>query len=309
MKRIVVCAAVTAALLLTAACKKDGVYRPGDKLTGMSEYYERVHQRYDSETKMWNTIHKDSTARRTTEKWLWNGKQLARIDFYTGNTVSGSVAMVYDGKRLVRANVSATNSSIEYEYDGRHLSTMTLRNRKGEAEAVYSFEYDGNKVVRIAEALNAKGAKAMPDDIMAVALLPLVGDRQAARDIATASGGKAGAKASQQVYDIVWKGDNIRAVKDHASGNTLATYKHDAKTNPMRGLLLTFSGEGGDANQYAFGNKNNVVSVDYGSEKLQYSYTYSSDLPVSRSRSVVDHYTQGYRYVETDIVYYEYLDD
>lgn len=306
MKRIIVCAAVTAAVLLMAACKKDGVYRPSDKLTGVLEYYERVHQRYDSETKMWNTIHKDSTARHTTEKWLWNGKQLARIDFYTGNTVSSSVAMVYDGKRLVRANVSATNSYIEYEYNGRHLSTMTLRNKKGEAEAVYTFEYDGNKVVRIAETLNAKGAKAMPDDIMDVALLPLVGDRQTARDIAKASCKKAGAKASEQVYDIVWKGDNIKAVKDHESGNTLATYKHDAKTNPLRGLLLTFNGEGGDANQYAFGNKNNIVSVDYGNEKLEYSYTYSGDLPVSRSRSVVDHYTQGYRYVETTINYFDY---
>lgn len=38
-----------------------------------------------------------------------------------------------------------------------------------------------------------------------------------------------------------------------------------------------------------------------------YSYTYSDDIPVSRSRSVVDHYTQGYRNVETTITYYEYV--
>ncbi|MBO7489472.1 MAG: hypothetical protein J6T88_04255 [Bacteroidales bacterium] len=49
------------------------------------------------------------------------------------------------------------------------------------------------------------------------------------------------------------------------------------------------------------------MSVDYGSEKLDYSYTYSDDIPVSRSRSVVDHYTQGYRNVETTITYYEYV--
>ena len=88
------------------------------------------------------------------------------------------------------------------------------------------------------------------------------------------------------------------------------TLEYDGRNSDIKQLirlLLTFNGEGGDANQYAFGNKNNVVSADYGSEKLEYSYTYSGDLPVSRSRSVVDHYTQGYRNVETTITYYEYV--
>ncbi len=88
------------------------------------------------------------------------------------------------------------------------------------------------------------------------------------------------------------------------------TLEYDGRNSDIKQLirlLFTFNGEGGYANQYAFANKNNVVSANYGGEKWDYSYTYSDDIPVSRSRSVVDHYTQGYRYVETTITYYEYV--
>ena len=79
MKRFFTTVVLIAVLCVMSGCKKDGVYRPSQKLSGISEYFERTHQRYDNELKVWKVIHKDSTKRHQTEKWIWNGNRLDRI--------------------------------------------------------------------------------------------------------------------------------------------------------------------------------------------------------------------------------------
>lgn len=304
LRSTIIIATLAAATMLIAGCKKDGIYRPSDKLARISEYYEKAHQRYDPETKLWRTIHKDSTARLDKEKWAWDGKQLHHIDIYSQGTKTGTVAFVYDGNRLARANFSATGLYAEYTYDGRKLSSVVVKNKKGETEMSETFEYDGKKISTIHVTL--------PNTQLVVygaqALMPVLGDAQVTSDIAAASHKAAASKALELVLDIAWKGDNIRSVTDRTTGGT-TTYSYDDKTNPLRGLLTTLEGVGGQSNEYAFANRNNIIAANYGDQKMSYTFTYSTDLPTSRSRSVVNHYTQGYRYVETTIQYFEYVEE
>lgn len=305
MKRFFTTVVLIAVLCVMSGCKKDGVYRPSQKLSGISEYFERTHQRYDNELKVWKVIHKDSTKRHQTEKWIWNDNRLDRIDFYSGNNVSNSLAFTYDGKRLVRAYISETKSGVEYHYNGKKLETMTVKNKNGETVATYEFKYDGKKISQITIDGNAVQTKS-DIDIDALALLPVLGDAQSVHDLAECHK-KDQAKKGETVYRIVWKGDNIKSISNASDGNTV-TYRYDDKYNPLQGLMPTLIGVGENVDSYAFANKNNVISVDYGNSKLSYSYTYSEKLPVSRSRNEIDHYTQGYRYVDVYITYFEYIE-
>ena len=302
-KNIIYIIVATLALMATG-CKKDGIYRPSEKISGFLEYYERTHQRYDSEHKQWIVIQKDSVKRHQTEKWVWKGKLLDRIDFYSDNSVSNSFAFIYDGRRLASAYISATKSRIEYEYDGKRLKTMTVKDKNGKTTATCSFDYDDKKLSSITVDGTFTGQKS-DVDVEALALMPILGDRQVAYDLSECHKKNAG-KKSETVYTIAWKGDNIKSITNSSDGSVIS-YRYDDKTNPLQGLLPTFLGVG-RGETYAFGNKNNVISVESGGTKLSYSYTYSVGLPVSRSRNEIDHYTQGYRYVKTYITYYEYVE-
>lgn len=300
--------ALAAAMLLATACKKDGIYRPDKKLSRIAQYYEKTLQRYDSNTKTWKTIHKDSTARRDAEKWAWNDNLLHHIDVYQNGEKVSTVAFVYDGKRLVRANISSTKTYIEYEYDGRHLKTMTHKNQKGETMWTETLEYDGKHISSLTTSASGAATKAGHDLGHTLALQAVLGDATVARDIAEACRKNDGSKATETVWDFEWKNDNIRSVTNRESGSK-TSYRHDDKTNPLRGLLATMTGIGETSNDYAFANRNNITVAERDGTKNSYSYTYSDDLPASRSQSIVDHYTQGYRYVETTIQYFEYVEE
>lgn len=299
------------ASLLPIGCKKDGIYRPSEKISGFSYYYERDHQRYNTEEKKWVTIQKDSVRRYTTEKWVWNDNQLNRIDLYDlgSNTPYCKLSFVYDGKRLTRLNISNTKHYVTYEYDGRQIARMTVHSQNGDTWADYSFGYDGKKISTVTVSGNYLTPKS-DNNVDALALLPVLGDAMSAHNVASLCQKTKGSKSGETVLDITWKGNNIKSIKNHDSGLTEVTYTHDNKTNPLRGLLTSaLPGINEMSHTCALGNENNIKSADYGTEKQSYSYTYSDDLPTSRSRSVVDHYTQGYRYVTTHITYYEYIDE
>ncbi|MBP5190891.1 MAG: hypothetical protein J6031_08275 [Bacteroidales bacterium] len=307
-RTILFAAVLIAIALLPTGCKKEGIYKPDEKLAGFSQYYERVHQRYDSDSHLWRTIQKDSTKRSDTEKWVWDGNLLHHIDIYTQGTLVSTVSFEYDGKRLARTKISGSKVYMDYEYNGRQLNTITCKNQKGETIYTDKFEYDGNKISKIiSTSVSSAGIKSSINE-KTFALLPVLGDVTVAHNVAETSCKKNNLKASEQVLEITWKGNNIKSVTEKTSG-AKTTYRHDDKTNPLQGLLATMTGIGDVQNTYAFGNKNNITNVDDGIEKESFSYTYSSDLPTSCSRSVVDHYTQGYRYVTTYITYYEYLEN
>ena len=303
-------ALLLAATVLTIGCKKDGVYRPSEKIAAFSFYYERDHQRYNTEKKIWESIQKDSTRRYTTEKWVWNDKQLNRIDLYDqgSNAPYCQLGFVYDGNRLTRVNISNTKHYVTYEYDGRRITRMTVHSQNGDIWSDYCFDYDGKKINTVTITGNYLTAKSEATGTLA--LMPVLGDIEAAHSIESLCQKTTGSKSDQTVFEITWKGNNIKSIKNRDSGATEVTYTHDNKTNPLRGLLTSaLTGINELSHTSAYGNENNITSADYGTEKQSYSYTYSDDLPTSRSRSIVDHYTQGYRYVKTYITYYEYIED
>lgn len=308
MKRFFALALAIAALCLTTACKKDGVYKPSYKITAIYEYSAVEQQRYNNELKIWETYHKDSVKDHVVERWVWNGKKLDRIDLYRDNNnpsrVSNSLAFVYDGNRLSRINISSDKSHLEFEYDGRRLKEMRQYDNKGTLNLTYSFEYDGKKISTMAldgEFIPLKKGDLLAE-FVAERLLPCEG-------VAEALNRKSGAK-TQMTASFKWKGDNVSSITYSSGGKH--TFRYDTKTNPFQGLLamIEMGGEAAGATYY-FCNENNAVSITYvdsdgDEDKTSYSYTYSEDIPVSRSNVVISHYQQGYRSVTSQVTTFEY---
>lgn len=308
MKRFFALAAAAAALCLMTACQKDGVYKPSQRITALYEFSSVEQQRYKSDLKIWETYHTDSVKRHIVERWVWNGKKLERIDLYhddaNPNRASNSLAFVYDGKRLERINISGDNSHLEFEYDGRHLKEMRQYDNKGNVELTYSFEYNGNKINKMT--LDGDYITLKKGDPLAT----FIAERLLACEKLPETLLKNSDTKSQVTATFKWKGDNVSSAT--YSNGAKYTFRYDTKSNPFRGLLamMSLNGEAAGASYY-FCNENNAVTItfvdeDGDEEKTNYSYTYSDDIPVSRSNVVVDHYAQGYRTVTSHVTTFEY---
>lgn len=317
-KNIVVCAAIIAVLLVLAACKKDGVYKPGDKIAGFAEYSETDYQRYDSQKQQWITYRSDSVRRYTTEKWNWDGNQLNRIDFYTSassTSADHSLVFSYDGKRLQRIYNSKTKGYALCNYDGRNIKEMLFHDKNGKQTGSISFEHDGKRIsaMTISGTAATKGDYgASQDEMTRAALVFVAGDAGiAAESIKTLARER---KTENGItLTLTWKNDNISRI-EFSDGSQSASFTYDRNPNPMKGFLGTLVAGTTAHDMYLCCNANNTTSStitasDGSKDVLNYSYTYSGELPVSRSRSVVDHYAQGNRIVYSYVTYYQYVDD
>ena len=308
MRRFIALAAAAVILSLTVGCQKDGVYKPSYRISALYEYSAIEQQRYNNELKIWETYRKDSVKQHIVERWVWNGKKLERIDLYRDNSnpsrPSNSLGLVYDGNRLSRINLSSDKSYMECEYDGRRLKEMRHYDNKGKLDLTYTFEYDGKKVSKMTvdgEFIPLKNGDGLVEFVTG-RLLPC-------EDITEALARKSDAK-TQMTATFKWKGDNVSSITYSSGGKH--SFRYDSKVNPLQGLLamIAMDGEAAGASYY-FRNENNVVSITYvdsdgDEDKTNYSYTYSDDIPVSRSNVVISHYQQGYRAVSSQVTTFEY---
>ena len=308
MKRYIALTMAVAVLCLMTACKKDGIYKPSYKVTALYEYSSVEQQRYLTDLKIWETYRKDSIKEHIVERWVWNGKKVERIDLHRDNNnpsrVSNSLAFVYDGNRLSRINISSDKSHLEFDYDGRKLKQMHHYDNKGTLGLTYSFEYSDKKISKMT--VDGDIAPLKKGDPIAL----FVAERLLPCEAMTEALTKSDNGKGQTTASFKWKGDNVSSVT-YSSGAKY-TFRYDSKTNPFSGLLAMIA-MGGEAagSAYYFCNENNAVSITYvdangNEDKTNYSYTYSKDIPVSRSNVVIDHYTQGYRTVTSQVTTFEY---
>lgn len=298
MKGKTLLAIACAAVMLMAACTKDGVYNPSKKI---SRIYAASTYSYTS------SYGSDSqqTPKHLTEFWHWDGSKLASIDYYTASgSIDETYNFTYDGKRLTRIDCYAYNYYVEFTYDGNKLQKFDAY-EGGVLDRTATFTYDGSKLAKAEIMTTSKGAKnekaiVREANIMNM-IMPCFDKEAYVKNIATK-------EARTYTINYTWEGKNI-SQEEQISGAARAVYAYtyDENTNPYQGFLLE------DAT--LFSNKNNIVAttVTYtdpdGTEtnNLTYNYTYDGKLPVMRTYTRT--YTEeNYSSTSTSMTYWEYED-
>lgn len=306
MKKSLFATSVIVLALLASACKKEGIYKPVKQISSKYEYSERSSQRYDATTKMWRTISVDSVPRHRTEGWNWSDGKLQKIDYYESGVIDHSIAFVYDGNRMIRINNGEDGSHTECVYDGKYLSEMQFYNKQGKPLRTMTFSHDGKEITKITISSGSKGSDYGVSASEQFVLRTLTGNTLCEKALSSES-----AKGNDNVeLTLTWNKGNIKTIA-YSKPEMTVTYTHDNKSNPLGGLFSSLVSGASAHDQFTFGNKNNITSssISYSngnSEKQNYSYTYSEDLPTSVSQSIIDNYTTGYRYVYTYITMLEY---
>ena len=254
-----------AALVCFCACDKDnlGVYNPKLKI---------------------QQIYEESEGHYLKEKWLWNGDQLAKINFYRKNgDIQYSHVYSYDNKRLARIDADGEHS--EFLYDKNKLSTINTYLGDKLTE-IYTFSYEGNKLSNIHIEKPAKGAEATNFDFLNL-VVPNY-DPVVRTSMFNADSKGENYLFSSASIDFIWNGDNIMYMKmtinrpDSVQKITY-TYMYDDNVNPQYHFmpLLLDHELLNDNPETLFASKNNATSihVTYGAGAFSrtVSYTYAYD--------------------------------
>ena len=311
---------------LFAACKKDGVYNPKEKISKIyesSEHYSAFYW-YSGEDLYYDTnIHPKTI----TEQWTWDGKKLASIEYLDGDEKDDSFICVfqYDGNRVDKVvNKSNPNNFLQFVYDGKKLQRMEVY-YNGVKSSYVGFTYDGNKLSSIRYPVgdkksNAKQMKMLERFVMrSVFSDAKVADRVlAAADKAVARRAKSLDEDCYADISVEWDGKNISKMTIPFSDGDKTEYAfvYDDKNNPMKGLYANIFLQGSELALFQFGNKNNITQISWtyyengksetGTEN--FLYTYDGKWPVTRTESYNYTYDDGSWRRGTDVEYYEYQD-
>ena len=300
---------VLAVACLFAACTKDGVYNPKEKI---SKIYQSSSTTYSGG----GYDNTSTTPKHMTEAWTWDGKTVASISYYgSDGDLDNTVNFTYDGKRLQRI-INSSKEYTEFTYDGKKIDKFETY-EDGKLASTGTVTYDGKQIVQIdIVEYDSKAAKS-PSEIaymqtLMQVVMPVYTEKtaQAINTIAT---------KGNDTYTIKfeWDGKNIsKCNMDMGDGSVSITYTYDEMNNPYKGFLYIL---GEDGNTSAWGSKNNVtkevITYNYDGETNEYTanYTYEYDgkWPVTKtlSESVSQNIlgtTVTYSY--TSVTYFEYAD-
>lgn len=306
MKKVSLFTMALAVACIFAACTKDGVYNPKEKI---SEVYISESSAYT----YGGTTTSNSTPKYMSEKWTWNGKQLTSISYYnTDGAIESTTTFSYDGKQL--SEIKLGNNVSKLTYDGSKLSKIESFNGN-ELLSTATVTHDGKKIVKI-EFENydsdkaCKDAKAMAFKQTVMKFIMPVYTENTAEMLNTIS-----TKGTDKyTMEFEWSGKNISKVtmKDAEGSNTI-TYSYDEMKNPYKGFFYFIE------NPAEYGSQNNVVSETFSyvedgqTENYTYNYTYEYDGKWPETKT----YTHGYSesvlgnevsYTSTRVTYFEYDD-
>lgn len=304
MKKISLFAMVLAVACLFAACTKEGVYTPKEKI---SKVYESSSTTYSGG----DYSNTETTAKHMTESWTWDGKLISSITTYDNDGgIDGLTTFTYDGKQLTEIKQGTNVSKLTYDgsklqkiesYDGNELvSTATVT-------------HDGKKIVKLEIESYDNGEKdakaiAFMQTMMKV-VMPVYTDNTAKMLSTVATKG-----SSKYTIDIEWDGKNVSKVNMvYGDESATLTYTYDEMNNPYQGFLYAI------ADPAEYGSKNNVISETvtavYDGEPTSYttSYTYEYDgkWPTTKTSTSSDSYDilgTTYTYSHTEVTYFEYAD-
>lgn len=309
MKKITLTAMVLAVACLFAACTKDGVYNPKEKI---SKVYESSSYRYS----VGDNTTTSSVDKHMIENWTWDGKTVKSINYYESNgELSYTINFTYDGKRLTKIQETGSDSYTEFTYDGSKLVKFTgYKGANTEYDATVT--YDGKKIVQI-DFVNygdksAKSPKAirMMQTVMQIAMPVYTANTAKIMNTIATKGSAA------YSLKFEWDGKNIsKTTANYDNGNVAITFTYDEMNNPFKGFFYEMAGE----NTSSWGSKNNVTSETtvYTEDNESYSYTenytyeYDDKWPTKKTSSTVDNdeilgTPVTYNYTHT--TYYEYDD-
>lgn len=304
MKKITLTAMVLAVACMFAACTKEGVYNPKEKI---SKIFESSVSTYT----MGSTTTTDETPKHPTESWTWDGKLLSSITYYEGDgTVDETVTFTYDGKQLSKMQTVGSNSYTQFIYDGSKLEKFETY-YSNRLESAGTVTYDGKKVVQIDVVDYDNNKSNKTDRLMQTVLqfvMPVYTENTAkvAKTVATKG-------SNTSTIKFEWDGKNIsKAILEYDNDKISVAYTYDEKNNPYQGFLYFIEDEAIGA---TWGSKNNVLSEtvtmsmdgETDTYKYTFSYEYDGKWPTTKTYSNSDSY-MGITYSSKTTTYFEYDD-
>jgi hypothetical protein len=309
---------ITTAVLVLAtvfsfvSCKKEGVYKPKEKISKI--YYEYSRKYYSNGTLVDSYL----SGKSLSERWHWKGKKLMQVE--TGN--DWPYNFVYKGNQLEKiecGEIEATfiyNKSlyekIEVKEQDQNILVITVDQRDGNDNITrffFDIYYDnegweimfknrkGNDNIQSISAIEPILKMFLPDYFINSLAKNAVKKRQKA------------IVSERCTVELIYDKNNVVEQKiiypeDDDSETYIFTY--DNKKNPYYKSIHT-SIEGIEEGTF-IQSENNIFTMydkDYPEDVTKYEYEYDNDFPVKRVEKYISEWG-SYYYEYTYIYYYEY---
>ena len=294
--------------LLTAGCQKEGVYKPGKKISKIFTTYE-------------------SGEKRLYQTWNWDGDLLSSISFFNG---SSEMRFQYNGKQLSAIyELGGTNQYYLFHYDkkGKRLDSLDVYkdissgNVKVRHVAHYDFSYNEEGLISgYKEEVYAFGIWKEGNDALRMVLqcaipgLPDIAAQKLAKP-------RTQRKGDEEIWDRIsvsftYQGENV--TECHILTNDILeenyTFTYTDYLNPSYKLFqsTSFLSSG-------LYSKNLVKTCHYENlsssdptvnyyEDMEYQYKIEDNYPVKTTcnASIHDYYHPEYTQSFTHVNYYEY---
>lgn len=250
MKNLVLISAVVG-MIFFAGCKKDGVYKPSQKI---SKITYSVDNQYQEET------------------WHWNKNQLQDINHGTWTET-----YTYEKGRLTRVDDKINNNYSLFEYDGSKLSKITCYVGGVKVEE-YNVKYDNKKMSEIEilyeeASLSIGKSNSKP---LSVVCSPEIAQIVEDNNNAFLEECQLQHKAMvRQTVTFEWDGKNIsKIISTRGNTRTETSFTYDNKINPFYGFLDLYQ-----SNTFLIKNKNNIKTATSTNTLISYDYTYDGQYP------------------------------
>lgn len=323
MKRNLLIVAIALLTVAFVSCKKDGVYKPKEKIAKIYKEWTTIDVTTQVTPDM-TTTRTDTTAqpRYVAEEWNWVDKTLGSVVFKDSDgSVDVNVAYIYDDKNRV-TGLTFDGGKVEYAYnDDKKLQSLKYY-EDNELSFSYDIEYEDKLPVKVAMTEYWFGSDFKNMSAFAKSLIPryILKYMELKEKELTA-------KATHTytiTANITWDGKNISQVvttePDYEPVTT--TYEYDNNINPyygMYGAVRVFEEEA-DGLHFAY-SKNNVVketsSFKSNNKTIttidEYTYEYDGKYPTSvttvygyETTSSNGDYSFSYKTTTTSTTTYEY---
>ena len=253
MKKLLVVLISGVLVLSFTSCKKDGVYRPGKKISQIyteSPVYEEV---YNEDEDYYDEVPTGETILTLSQNWLWNGNLLEEKEIYDGLEITGRYFFTYEKNRLIRV-MKTWKEPIEYSgqyayvYDKNKLDKIVIDDYDGGSEMNFVYDKNTLKEVNIFYD-NDYDRSISPAEILEPLAMVLDNNVFASLEaneafVADLTENISKSQKSLQNIKITfeWTKKNISKMTITSSNFPVTydvTFSYDKKVNPFCGLLFT----------------------------------------------------------------------
>jgi hypothetical protein len=309
--------------IFTACNKKDGVYKPKEKI---SKIYSEVITVYEDSTGSRDTIREKTLE----EVWKWDKNKLMQIE---SSDYAWAWNFVYKGKQVIKIESPETTIQFTYGDKSRLEKIEVLDDREREVMSITVSGRDDDKITKLTYSLHRyeKSLKAQSlffeklQPVMRVVLGENLGETMLSNIAANERVHKA-TTIIKITVDLTYQGNNVSQAKwiyDDEPIPIVYTYTYDNKVNPYYRAISLMSTQDVDQvlthSTFDFNlfpcSENNVLSyeekIDTARTSYKYEYRYDSkDFPEKQSKLVngVKTTMDEIKYTQYFTYYYEYKD-